>query len=84
MMSILNHKIDLRERVEKRLGKPLASSLNASLWRCPVCPPEAHSLLLVSADQHRCMGRRVCDGGINDWMNVEYPDAEPIAIGGTA
>lgn len=83
MTSILYPRTDLREQAKKRLGKPLASSLNMSLWRCPICPPEAHALLLVSADQHRCMGRRVCDGGINDWMNEEYPEDEPLAAGET-
>jgi hypothetical protein len=47
MMSILNYKIDLRDLVEKHLGKPLAASLNASLWRCPACSPERHALLMV-------------------------------------
>jgi hypothetical protein len=84
MMAILNNKRDLREWAETRLGEPLASSPNASLWRCPVCPPEVHSLLLVAADQHRCMGRRMCDGGINDWMNEEDLNARPIAVGETA
>ncbi len=83
-MMALNHKHDLRERAEKRLGKPLASSPNASLWRCPVCPPGTHSLLLVATDQHRCMGRRVCDGGINDWMNEEDLEAGTVAVGETA
>ncbi|MBK9748819.1 MAG: hypothetical protein IPO91_18855 [Chloroflexi bacterium] len=84
MQMIPTLKVDLRERAEKRLGKPLASSPNASLWRCPVCPPEAHSLLLVAADQHRCMGRRACDGGINEWMNAEDPEVEVTAIGEVA
>ena len=84
MQMIPTLKVDLRERAEKRLGKPLASSLNASLWRCPVCPPEAHSLLLVTADQHRCMGRRACDGGINKWMNAEAPVVEAAPIGEVA
>jgi len=80
-MMDLNQKHDLRERVEKRLGKPLASSRNASLWRCPVCPPEAHSLLLVAVDQHRCLGCRVCDGGITNWMIENDLKAEPITVG---
>lgn len=65
------HMIDLREMVEKHLGKPLAASTNAALWRCPVCPPERHSLLLVSANQHKCLGRCVCDGGASEWMRSE-------------
>ena len=84
MQMIPTLKVDLRERAEQRLGKPLASSPNASLWRCPVCPPEAHALLLVAADQHRCMGRRACDGGINEWMKAEDLEVEPVAVGEVA
>ena len=31
---------DLRAIVEAHLGKPLAASVQASLWRCPVCAPD--------------------------------------------
>ena len=59
---------DLRVLVQERLGKPLAASANASLWRCPVCPPASHSLLMVSADQFRCLGRCPGDGGVSEWI----------------
>ncbi|HMN13527.1 MAG: hypothetical protein IAE80_09570 [Anaerolinea sp.] len=74
--------IDLRELVEQRLGKPLAASAHAGLWRCPVCPPEAHSLLLVSADQFRCLGRYPCDGGVSQWMqSINVSTAETVGLG---
>ncbi len=65
---------DLREIVEAHLGKPLAASVQASLWRCPVCAPDTHSLLMVSADEYRCLGRFVCDGGMSERMNTRLAD----------
>ena len=79
------HMIDLRELVEKHLGKPLAASTNAALWRCPVCPPERHSLLLVSADQHKCLERCVCDGGACECMRSEEQQPDKLTmLGATA
>ena len=76
---------DLRELVEQHIGKPLASSVNASLWRCPACPPEAHSLLMVSADQFRCLGRYACDGGASEWMrDIAEPTAVQVELGAPA
>lgn len=73
---------DLRELVEQHLGNPLASSANASLWRCPACPPEAHSLLMVSCHEFRCLGRYPCDGGASEWMHgIAEPIAEFVLIG---
>jgi hypothetical protein len=77
--------MDLRELVEQYIGKPLASSANASLWRCPVCPPEAHSLLMVSADQFRCLGRYVCDGGASEWIqDIGESSTDLVLIGESA
>jgi hypothetical protein len=54
---------DLRVFIEAQLGKPLASSANAALWRCPLCPAATYALLWVSATQQRCLGRGACSGG---------------------
>jgi len=60
---------DLRDLVEDHLGKPLATSAHAGLWRCPVCAPERHALLMVSADEYRCLSGYPCDGGASGWLN---------------
>ena len=82
MMQLKVLPTDLRELVEQHLGKPLASSANASLWRCPTCPPKSHSLLMVSVDQFRCLGRYPCDGGASEWMRSrDETPAESMAVG---
>lgn len=54
---------DLRTIAAHAWGQPLAASHQASLWRCPSCERKAHSLLVVTADQFRCLGRcGVCGG----------------------
>lgn len=75
---------DLRDLVEAYLGKPLAASTHAGLWRCPVCPPERHALLMVSTDEYRCLSGYPCDGGADEWLNTEDAHSEPIAVGETA
>lgn len=83
MTHLVTSKTDLRELAEQHLGKPLAASANAALWRCPVCPLEAHSLLLVAADQYRCMGRYLCDGGVSEWVqNIETTAGESTSVVG--
>ncbi len=73
---------DLRDLVEAYLGKPLAASAHAGLWRCPVCPPERHALLMVSTDEYRCLSGYPCDGGASEWMqNIDQEPDEPIMIG---
>ena len=73
---------DLRKVIERRLGKPLAASAKAALWRCPVCRKSSHSLLMVSADQYRCLGRCQCDGGVSEWMqNLKTPTSDAVAAG---
>jgi len=59
---------DLRELVEHYLGKPLAASTSAALWHCPVCAPQRHALLMVSADEYKCLSGYVCDGGAMEWI----------------
>ena len=59
---------DLRDLVEAYLGNPLAASTHAGLWRCPVCPPGRHALLMVSADEYKCLSGYLCDGGASEWM----------------
>lgn len=71
---------DLRKIVERRLGKPLAASANAALWRCPVCRKSSHSLLMVSADQCRCLGRHVCEGGVNEWLQNDNETDELLTL----
>lgn len=74
--------IDLRKLVEQKFGKPLAFSACAALWRCPVCAPERHALLMVSTDQYRCLSGYPCDGGASEWMrNIDQEPDEPIMIG---
>jgi hypothetical protein len=73
---------DLRELAEQHLGKPLAASANAGLWRCPVCPPERHALLMVSADEYKCLSGYPCDGGASEWMSGVDPEPnQPLMIG---
>jgi hypothetical protein len=76
---------DLRDLAEEHLGKPLAASTHAALWRCPVCPPERHALLMVSADEYKCLSGYPCDGGAEEWMSSidPLPD-EPFAVGALA
>lgn len=59
---------DLRDLVEAHLGKPLAASPNAGLWHCPACSPERHALLIVSADEYKCLSGYACEGGASEWM----------------
>jgi hypothetical protein len=73
---------DLRELAEQHLGKPLAASTRASLWRCPVCPPERHALLMVSADEYKCLSGYSCDGGAAEWIVALSPEPdEPMMVG---
>lgn len=85
MPSIKQTTTDLRELAEAQLGRPLASSAKASLWRCPVCPPETYALLMVSANQFCCLGRYPCDGGASAWMRmIANPGSELVNTGETA
>jgi hypothetical protein len=71
---------DLRERVRRQLGQPLAASRIAALWRCPLCPPETCALLHVTADTLRCLGACGCAGGAGEWLRTEeQPAGELIA-----
>lgn len=76
---------DLRELVEQRLGKPLAASTHAGLWRCPACPLERHALLMVSVDEYRCLSGYPCDGGATEWMRSSNEETDALLIvGGSA
>ena len=76
---------DLRELVERRLGKPLAASKHAGLWRCPACPLERHALLMVSVDEYRCLSGYPCDGGATEWMRSSNEETDALLIvGGSA
>jgi hypothetical protein len=73
---------DLRDLAEQHLGKPLAASQKAALWHCPVCPPERHALLMVSADEYKCLSGYPCDGGAGEWIVALSPDPdEPMMVG---
>jgi hypothetical protein len=73
---------DLRDLAEQHLGKPLAASRKAALWYCPVCPPEHHALLMVSADEYKCLSGYPCDGGAGEWIPALTPDPdEPMMVG---
>ncbi|MBE2271877.1 MAG: hypothetical protein IAE80_26825 [Anaerolinea sp.] len=83
-MTVTNHptQIDLRNLVEAHLGKPLAASAHAGLWRCPACSSQRHGLLLVSADEYKCLSGYVCDGGANEWLqNIYQEPDETLMIG---
>lgn len=76
---------DLREVAEKHLGKPLAISQQAGLWRCPVCPPESYALLIVSAAGYRCLRIHPCDGGVARWMyGSDTSINQALAVGESA
>ena len=76
---------DLRDLVEAHLGKPLAASTHAGLWRCPACSPERHALLLVSADEYRCLSGYPCDGGASEWMRHSNEEPNKLTVlGATA
>lgn len=73
---------DLRDLLEEYLGKPLAASTHAALWRCPACPPERHALLMVSADEYKCLSGYPCDGSADEWMRSVVPEPdEPFLTG---
>jgi hypothetical protein len=78
--------IDLRELAVHHLGKPLAASKKAALWRCPACPPERHALLMVSAGEYKCLSGYVCDGSVSEWRgrDDEAKANDLIAVGETA
>ncbi len=77
--------IDLRDRVTVSLGEPLAANAHAALWRCPVCPRESYSLLMVLADQHHCVGHYPCDGGASEWMrSLAAPSSDLVSVGKSA
>lgn len=73
---------DLRALVEQHLGKPLAASAHAALWRCPACPPERHGLLMVSADEYKCLSGYPCDGGASEWMNGQTQPIDERSVFG--
>jgi len=75
---------DLRELAQQHLGKPLAVSTHAGLWRCPACPPKRHALLMVSADEYRCLSGYPCDGGATEWMRSEDKEADELLIAGVS
>ena len=76
---------DLRDLVEAYLGKPLAASTHAALWRCPVCPPERHALLMVSVDEYKCLSGYACDGGASEWIQqFREPTAVSFELGAPA
>lgn len=54
---------DLRLIASQSWGHPLAVSHLASLWRCPCCERRSHSLMIVTTDQFRCLGRCGISGG---------------------
>jgi hypothetical protein len=64
---------DLRDLVEKHLGKSLAASTHAALWRCPACSPERHALLMVSVNEYKCLSGYPCDGGADEWRRQHTP-----------
>ena len=70
---------DLRNLVEAHLGKPLAASTHAGLWRCPACSPERHGLLIVSADEYKCLSGYGCDGGVREWITAAKRVEETFA-----
>lgn len=55
---------DLRSIASQSWGHPLASSHRASLWWCPCCECKSSSLIVVTADQFRCLGRCGVRGGL--------------------
>jgi hypothetical protein len=71
---------DLRDLAEEHLGKPLAASASAALWRCPVCPPERHALLMVSADEYKCLSGYPCDGGADEWTQSVDPSLDELLM----
>jgi hypothetical protein len=73
---------DLRDLVEAYLGKPLVASAHAGLWHCPVCPPERHALLMVSADEYKCLSGYPCEGGADEWLrSTDLEPDEPFMMG---
>ncbi len=82
MMQLKESTADLRAHVEQHLGKPLAASKYEALWRCPVCPPAMHSLLMISRHEHRCLGRLLCNGGASEWMHDIVEAATDLVMSG--
>lgn len=69
---------DLRLIAAQSWGKPLASSLLASLWRCPSCERKKRSILLVAADQFRCLGQCRIAGGLLELETLITASAEHV------
>lgn len=59
---------DFLEQAIRSLGRPLAASATAALWRCPKCGAQTHALLVVTADAYRCLSGYACSAGAEDWL----------------
>ncbi len=74
---------DLREVAERRLGESLAISIYARLRCCAACPPESYALIIVSANDYRCLSSFSCDGGTHEWMCTRNDETDmPPTIAG--
>lgn len=71
---------DLRLIASQSWGHPLAVSHLASLWRCPCCERRSHSIMIVTTDQFRCLGRCGMSGGLLELEAVMGGSSERAVI----
>ncbi|MBK9750076.1 MAG: hypothetical protein IPO91_25335 [Chloroflexi bacterium] len=69
---------DLRQLAVETWGRPLASSSLAALWRCPCCQRNTHSIMMVAADQFRCLGQCRIAGGLLELETLITASAEHV------
>lgn len=60
--------LDFLKQATESLGRPVAASATAALWRCPKCGAQTHALLVVTADAYRCLSGYACSAGAEDWL----------------
>lgn len=84
-MPIYEPTCDLRELAEVHLGKPIAVSACAALWRCPACYRKHRGLLMVAANEYKCLSKHPCGGGAGQWMKaLKQVSGEITVLGASA
>ncbi len=71
---------DLRQIAAETWGRPLASSSLASLWRCPCCDRNTHSIMMVAAEQFRCLGQCRIRGALLELETLIAAAAEHMSV----
>jgi DNA primase len=64
----IKNSIDLRQWVEKDMGRPVSSSGSAWSWKCPFHSERHGAALAVWSDGWRCFGACDTSGDLFDWI----------------